>query len=685
MGWSAEYDCGSQVEVICQKEVTENQPAEPSFGATMNNEDKLRMKNKELNFAGSSKTTDHNMENEESAEAELSTSHPSELHTTLSLSKHGAEQTELDSSANKENKTDVHKREPVKEKNVAEVEDVSKLCSEEQGGCGVKLKRELGLLDCVGFTLGYIIGSGIFVSPRTVLQYTGSVGMSLAVWVVSGAVCMCGAFCHTEMSLMIQESGGRYIYLQEAFGPIPAFLYLWQTIMISVPSNRAIGALTFANYILKPFLPDCQDPPQSTLRIVGILLIVTLVWVNSRKVKWATRVQNILSLTKVLSLIMIIVLGIYYLAWGRTHNYDDVMAATNWHPAFIATAFYHTLFTYSGWDNTTLILEEVKDPLRNVPRAITISLTSITIIYVLTNVAYFAVLTPSQMLSSAAVAVVFGNLTMGVMAWMIPILVASSTSGCANGAIFANARVLFVSSRRGQLPRVFSHLHVHNCTPIPALIFIATITTMMFVTSDMIVLINYYSFSKNIFELGTIIAFFWFRIKQPDRHRPIKVSGTHQVARPSQTHQGQWDISSSQTVTDPSRPIKVSGTHQVARPSQTHQGQWDTSSSQTVTDPSRSVGHIKQPDRHRPIKVSGTHQVARPSQTHQGQWDTSSSQTVTDPSRSVGHIKQPDRHRPIKVSGTHQVARPSQTHQGQWDTSSSQTVTDPSRSVGHIK
>ncbi|XP_069951305.1 Y+L amino acid transporter 2-like isoform X1 [Cherax quadricarinatus] len=489
----------------------------------MSNGDELRMKNKEPNLAGPVRTTDLIMESKESVHAEGSTCHPRELHTTQSLSKHRAEQTEKESPAKTESKADVHKREPSEENNVAEVEDVSKKCSEELGGCGMKLKRELGLLDCVGFTLGGMIGSGIFVSPRMVLQYTGSVGMSLAVWVVSGAVAMCGAFCYTEMAMMIQESGGSYMYLQEAFGPIPAFIYLWQLLMIKVPSKRAIGALTFANYILKPFFPDCQEPPQSALRIVGILLIVTLAWVNSRKIKWAARVQNILALTKVLALIMIITIGIYYLVLGRTHNFDDVMAGTNWDPALIATAFYQTFYTYSGWGSTNVILEEVKDPVRNVPRAIAISLISVTVIYVLTNIAYFAVLTPSQMLSSAAVAVVFGNLTMGVMAWTIPFLVACSTSGASNGAIFTNARVLFVSSRRGQMPQMFSHLHIHNHTPIPALFFVATITMVMFVTSDMTVLINYFSFASNLLELGTIGAFFWFRIKQPDRHRPIKV------------------------------------------------------------------------------------------------------------------------------------------------------------------
>nr|XP_053644393.1 Y+L amino acid transporter 2-like isoform X1 [Cherax quadricarinatus] len=323
--------------------------------------------------------------------------------------------------------------------------------------------------------------------------------------------------------MIFRQNGGSYIYLQEAFGPIPAFLHLWMSVLISTPSKRAIGALTFANYIIKPFFPECQEPPKSALRMVGILFIVTLAWVNSRKVKWATRVQNTLALTKVLALIMIIVIGINYLAWGRTHNYRHIMVGTNWDPASIATAFYQSLYAYSGWGNVGLILEEIKDPTRNVPKAIAISFTSITVIYVLTNGAYLAVLTPSQMLSSAAVAVLFGNLTMGVMAWMIPFFVACSTAGSSNGVIFADARLLFASSRRGHIPRVFSQLHVHNCIPIPALIFIASITMMMFVTSDVVVLINYLSFSGSLVELGSMIAFFWFRIKQPDRHRPMKV------------------------------------------------------------------------------------------------------------------------------------------------------------------
>nr|XP_045592765.1 Y+L amino acid transporter 2-like [Procambarus clarkii] len=387
----------------------------------------------------------------------------------------------------------------------------------------VKLRKELGLLNCVGLIIGNIIGSGIFVSPRTVLHYAGSVGMSLSVWVASGFVSMIGAICYTELGTMIPQSGGNYTYLHEAFGPLPAFLYLWMVVMIGIPGGRAIGALTFANYILQPFFPGCQEPPQSAIRIVGILLIVMLTWINSRKVKWATTVQDVLALTKVLALIMIIVVGINHLAWGRSQHFHDPMAGSNYSPVLIATAFYHTLYAYDGWDSLNMIMEELKDPFKNMPRAVAISITSVMVIYVLTNVSYFAVLSTDQMLASTAVAVTFGNLTLGVMAWTIPIFVGCSTGGGLNGSIFSSARLILVSSRRGHLPRALSFIHTENYTPVTALAFSATISIMMFVTSDVRVLINYLSFAGSLAGLGCIGAFFWFRIYQPERHRPIKV------------------------------------------------------------------------------------------------------------------------------------------------------------------
>ncbi|KAK3875263.1 hypothetical protein Pcinc_019862 [Petrolisthes cinctipes] len=387
----------------------------------------------------------------------------------------------------------------------------------------VKLRKEIGLVDCVGLIVGNIIGSGIFVSPRSVLHYTGSVGMSLVVWVLSGAFSIVGALCVMELGTMIPQSGGNYAYIHEAYGPLPAFVLLWMSVTIGIPSSRAIGSLTFANYLLQPFFPVGQEPPQLPLRFVAILLILTLTFINTQRVRWAVKVQDTLAVLKVFVLVVIVLTGFYHLVTGKTSNFDNAFENTNWNPTYFATAFYHTLYAYEGWDSLNAIMEEVKDPVRNMPRAITISLILVITIYILTNVAYFTVLDSGQILSSSAVAVTFGQLTLGAVAWVIPIFVACSTGGALNGSTLSASRLLFVSARRGQLPKFLSYVHIKNNTPITALIFTASISMVMFMTSDVRVLINYISFSGNLMGLLCISTFFYFRIKHPDMHRPIKV------------------------------------------------------------------------------------------------------------------------------------------------------------------
>ncbi|XP_047485270.1 Y+L amino acid transporter 2-like isoform X2 [Penaeus chinensis] len=341
----------------------------------------------------------------------------------------------------------------------------------EKNPSGITLKRELGLLDCVGLLVGNMIGSGIFVSPRGVLRYSGSVGMSLVIWVASGFASMVSALCYAELGTMIPQSGGSYTYLHEAFGPAVAFLDLWLSVTIGIPCGRAIGALTFANYVVQPFFPACARVPQAAVKLLAIALIFFLTWVNCRRVQWATTVQDALALTKVLALIIIIVGGMHHLARGHTENFENVMDGTNWHPALIATTFYHTLWAYAGWNGLNTIIEELKDPFKNMPRAIAISLTCVTLIYILTNVAYFAVLTPEEILSSEAVAVSFGQRILGVLAWSVPFFVACSTGGSMNGNIFGSSRVLFVGARRGHLPRALGLVSVESCTPVTSLVF----------------------------------------------------------------------------------------------------------------------------------------------------------------------------------------------------------------------
>ncbi|XP_068236187.1 Y+L amino acid transporter 2-like [Palaemon carinicauda] len=386
----------------------------------------------------------------------------------------------------------------------------------------VKLKKELGLLEGVAMIVGIVIGSGIFVSPKGVIFYTGSVGLSLAVWAVSGIVSMVGALSFVELSTMIPESGGMYSYLYEAFGALPAFLYMWVTAVIRNAAGCAVVALTFSNYLLQPFF-ECNQIPDVAARLIAASLICLLSWVNCVNVKWVASVQNVFTATKLLALLVIIVAGVLHLLWGHVENYRYPLLNSNWSAGAIATAFYQSLFSYSGWESLYYVVEELKNPGRNIPLSIMISTTLVTIVYVLANIAYLAVLSPSEMLSSNAVAMTFASQTLGVMAWMMPVFVMCSTFGSMNGIVYTQSRLIFVGARRGQFPEAYSLIHANYFTPVPAVILNALLSLMMFFTSDIGLLINYSTFAMTATQFACMCALFWFRYKQPDRQRPFKV------------------------------------------------------------------------------------------------------------------------------------------------------------------
>ena len=153
-----------------------------------------------------------------------------------------------------------------------DLEDRDQRNDSDSGSDRVKLKKEIGLHNAVAIIVGIIVGSGIFISPKGVLLEAGSVGLSLTVWGLCGLISLIGALCYAELGTCILKSGGDYAYIMEAFGHLPAFLYLWVALVIIMPTGNAITALTFANYVLQPLYPDCEAP-SSAIALLAALCI----------------------------------------------------------------------------------------------------------------------------------------------------------------------------------------------------------------------------------------------------------------------------------------------------------------------------------------------------------------------------------------------------------------------------
>ncbi|KAG7236954.1 hypothetical protein INR49_032961 [Caranx melampygus] len=136
----------------------------------------------------------------------------------------------------------------------------------------VTLKKEIGLLSACAIIIGNIIGSGIFISPKGVLEHAGSVGLSLIVWVCGGGICALGSLCYAELGVTIPKSGGDYSYVTEIFGGLVGFLLLWSAVLIMYPTTLAVIALTFSNYVLQPAFLDCL-PPYIATRLLATICI----------------------------------------------------------------------------------------------------------------------------------------------------------------------------------------------------------------------------------------------------------------------------------------------------------------------------------------------------------------------------------------------------------------------------
>ncbi|KAI5619776.1 B(0,+)-type amino acid transporter 1, partial [Silurus asotus] len=381
---------------------------------------------------------------------------------------------------------------------------------------------KVGLISGICLIVGTMIGSGIFISPKAVLDGTGAVGTCLSVWAACGVLATLGALCYAELGTMITKSGGEYPYLMESFGPIPAYLYSWTTILILKPSSLAIISLSCGEYAATPFYPGCT-PPVIVIKSLAAASILLLTVMNCLSVKLSSYVQNFFTAAKLLIILIIVVSGVVMLAKGNTQNLQNAFEGGKTSFGAIGLAFYNGLWAYDGWNQLNFITEELKDPYRNLPLAIIIGIPLVSVCYVLVNIAYFSVMTPTEVLQSSAVAVTFGDRVLYPMSWVVPLFVVFSTFGAANGSCFTAGRLTYVAGREGHMVKILSFISLKYYTPAPALIFNALLGVCYVFPADINSLINYFSFAQWAFYGLTVLALIVMRFTKKQLHRPVKV------------------------------------------------------------------------------------------------------------------------------------------------------------------
>merc|ERR1719312_1872460 len=345
--------------------------------------------------------------------------------------------------------------------------------------------------------------------------------MSLMIWIASGLYSMVGAYCYAELGLLIRKPGGDYTYILDSLGPFIGFIRLWAECLIVRPCTITIVALTFAKYSVKLIFPECE-PPDDSVRILAAVCICILAFVNCWEVKWATAVQDIFTYAKLLALFIIMVTGIVQLGRGKTENFTWENTETD--ITKIALSFYSGLFAYNGWNYLNFVIPEMKDPVKDLPKAIAISIVLVIVVYGLTNVAFYTTLNVPEVLGSEAVAATFAEITYGPMAFLVPVFVALSTFGGVNGILLTSSRLFYAGACEGQMPEILSMIQVNKMTPAPAVMIVALLSLGYLCSSDIFALINYVGFATWVSIGLAVLCLPVLRYYHPEWERPIKVN-----------------------------------------------------------------------------------------------------------------------------------------------------------------
>jgi basic amino acid/polyamine antiporter, APA family len=421
----------------------------------------------------------------------------------------------------------------------------------------VTLIRGLTLVAAASIVIGNVIGTGVFLKARVMTCNVGTPGMVITVWIAAGILSLAGALTYAELAAMMPRAGGEYVFVREAYGSRWGFLYGWMQIFIAKTGSQAAVAVAFSNF-LNDLTGKAIEAPFFTynlfgkevgfgyLQLIALSLIALFTLVNCATVIVSGRIATILTGVKI-ALVLGIGFGAFMFASGNWGHFGEVASTQPrwWFSPLnmcegvssasmigitgFSAAMLGALWGYDGWNNLTLVAGEVKDPQRNIPRALIGGMFLIITLYVFVNLAYFYVLTPTEVAgisgaSSVATEVAKSFLGPAAVALIAASLMASSI-GTLHTSILTGARVPYAMARDRLFFERLARLSPRTHVPIGALVVQGIWAGILTLSGSFDTLTDYVIFGSWIFYGLTTASVFVFRRKMPDAERPYKAWG----------------------------------------------------------------------------------------------------------------------------------------------------------------
>jgi APA family basic amino acid/polyamine antiporter len=398
------------------------------------------------------------------------------------------------------------------------------------------LIRALGLGSAVLFVMGSVIGSGIFLTTGVMAQTLPSPTLLLLAWLAGGVIALTGGLTYAELGAMYPRSGGVYVYLREAFGPVLAYLYGWAALLIFFSGGIAAVAVGFADYV-SYFMPGLSTSrvlfsaptpigtwTVSAAQIVAVTCIAALAGINYVGVRSSNRVNVAVTIAKISGLAALPIMAL--VASHTSPAWTPVVPSVARPLAAFGVAMIAVLWANDAWYCVTWIAGEMKHPQRDLPRAMFIGISLLTLVYLVVNVAYLYALPldelrgVSRVGEKAATALVGGR-----GATFVALTVVVSTFGCNLAAILAGARLLFAMARDGVFLPAAARVHPVYRTPHVAVVALASWASLLALSGSYEQLFTYVAFASILLHMIGAFGVFRLRRRRPDLPRPYRVWG----------------------------------------------------------------------------------------------------------------------------------------------------------------
>lgn len=392
------------------------------------------------------------------------------------------------------------------------------------------LKRTLNLKDSISVVVGSMVGCGIFIVSADIARQVQSAALLLLVWIIAGLFSLSGAIAYSEPVLNIKEDGGQYIFLKKMYNDLVAFLYGWTFLIVIQTATIAAVCIAVGKFlgILFPFISSKYyliNLPFfhfSTQQLAALTICIILTYINSRGIKYGVITQNIFTVTKILSIVGIIIFGIFL---GCNHetiaaNFQNIAVSSEFtfkNMEIIATASVGAIFAMVTWNNITFISAEVKNPEKNIPLALVWGVVIVMALYLLINFLYvFSI--PLEQIQNAPediVAVVLMHKITGAAGELIiALIIMISACGSANGLIMTGARVYYQMAKDKLLFRRLAVINRKTKVPVNSLLLQCIwVSAFILFCGNYTQLLDYVIYAALIFYLLTVIGIFIYRIR----------------------------------------------------------------------------------------------------------------------------------------------------------------------------